>query len=79
VTAAAQAIGITRAAPIRPLLPPECREHVGRVIPKLGEKPRWTLKHSARTDCKFGTASAAHCNSYVLLCIVVTCHRLNKP
>ena len=25
-------------------LPPECRQHIGRVVPQIGEKPRWTQK-----------------------------------
>ncbi len=64
VVAAAQAIGITRAQPIRPVLPPECREHMGRVIPKLGEKARWTQKrweYSAdQVDAKIDRCAQFH-------------------
>jgi hypothetical protein len=31
-----------RAQTIVPELPPECREHIQRLLPKLGEKVRWT-------------------------------------
>ena len=39
-------------------LPAECRERIGRVVPQIGEKPRWTQKRweyvadaaDARTD-----------------------------
>jgi crotonobetainyl-CoA:carnitine CoA-transferase CaiB-like acyl-CoA transferase len=36
--------GEARAQTTVPGLPPECREHMERVVPKLGEKVRWTHK-----------------------------------
>lgn len=51
-------LGQTQARVTLADLPPECREHIGRVVPQIGEKPRWTQKRweyvadaaDARTD-----------------------------
>jgi hypothetical protein len=42
--AAAQAIGVTKAQDPGTRLPEECRLHMERVLPKAGEKARWTQK-----------------------------------
>jgi hypothetical protein len=41
---AAKMQGEARAQTIVPELPPECREHMERIVPKLREKVRWTQK-----------------------------------
>lgn len=42
--AAAVAQGEARAQVVIPALPDRCRQHMGRIVPKLGEKTRWTQK-----------------------------------
>lgn len=42
--AASQAIGIAKAQSPGTRLPEECSNHIERVIPKAGEKARWTQK-----------------------------------
>jgi len=44
LVAASKTLGVTRAKTNPPDLPSECREHMGRVVPKAGEKARWTQK-----------------------------------
>ena len=41
---AGQAIGKTQARVELGELPVECREKISRVVPQIGEKPRWTQK-----------------------------------
>jgi hypothetical protein len=44
LVAASQAIGVTKAQPVGTRLPEECVKHMERVLPKTGEKARWTQK-----------------------------------
>lgn len=44
LTAAAETQGRVSAGVSLPDLPAECRQHMGRVVPKSGEKVRWTQK-----------------------------------
>lgn len=64
VVAAAQTIGVTRTQTIAPELPPECRRHMERIYPKLGEKVRWTQKrweYSAdQVDAKIDRCAQFH-------------------
>lgn len=41
---AAETQGRAGAGVVLPDLPAECRQHIGRVVPKSGEKVRWTQK-----------------------------------
>lgn len=42
VIAAAKIIGEVKAQSTKPSLPPDCREHIRRIYPKVGEKYRGT-------------------------------------
>lgn len=44
LSTAANVLGQTQARVTLGELPAECRQHIGRVVPQVGEKPRWTQK-----------------------------------
>lgn len=44
IDTAAKAQGVTQARVSLPDLPERCRDPMGRVVPKVGEKARWSQK-----------------------------------
>lgn len=44
LSAAAEVLGRSEVRPHLADLPAECRRRSGRVVPQIGEKPRWTQK-----------------------------------
>lgn len=62
LSTASKILGQTQARVTMAELPPECREHVKQVHPKIGEKPRWTQKYweneAKTTDLRIDNCAA---------------------